>query len=448
MNIEEKSLNFAINAHNGQVRKSDIIKPMIVHPIDTANILKKASYDEFVIAAGYLHDVVEDTKYTIEDIRYEFGDDVADLVLMASEKDKSLSWEDRKKETIERIKSLDMRHKAIICADKISNLSDIQILLETKRNFDFSLFNRGYDKQKWYYEEVYKSLITNEDKKNELFVELRNLIDEVFNKKENDCKTIRKEVFNKKENEYKKLRKLHYKKKELYKLLKTVKQKTYIIEFTGTPRTGKTTLINNLKDFFKKGGFKVEVIEEFTTSKRYKEYIYPLLKDKYKDIVNTEIPKYVLQQLQQTKKKNLDIIIIDRSLFDRLIWVDRLYIKDGMSTDEYTEYMKKYIPLIKKNINIIISTYASSNVSIKRDYMSNLSLEKRNFLNENNVREYNKSLLNMKHLAKKEKMNLFIFDTTNKKERTISIEVANKILNDMKKTYLQEINRYIKIKKS
>ena len=47
-------------------------------------------------------------------------------------------------------------------------------------------------------------------------------------------------------------------------------ERTFIVEFTGTPRTGKRSTINNLYDFFKKGGFDVRVVEEFTSSRYYK----------------------------------------------------------------------------------------------------------------------------------------------------------------------------------
>lgn len=111
MNLEEKTRKFAIEAHKGQVRKSDIEKPMIIHPINVAQILKQYGFDENVIAAGYLHDVVEDTKYEIEDIEKKFGKDVSSLVYGASEPDKSLSWEERKKHTIDETKKLDFRIK-------------------------------------------------------------------------------------------------------------------------------------------------------------------------------------------------------------------------------------------------------------------------------------------------------------------------------------------------
>ena len=195
------------------------------------------------------------------------------------------------------------------------------------------------------------------------------------------------------------------------------------------------------EDLYEQEMGQVVVLEEFTTSEKYKKEIYPTLKDKYKNVVNTEIPKYVLKQLEEAINKNPDIIIIDRSLFDRVIWVDRLFLKGGMSKAEYSEYKNLYIPLIKEKIDIVISTYTDSVTALKRDYNANLSLEKRNFLNETNINEYNKSLLNMKELSKKEKINFKLFDTTNKNQREISFEVIDFILEDMKKSFLKKAKK-------
>lgn len=440
MNIKEEARVFATKAHKGQIRKSDKEKPMIIHPINVANILETYNYDDNVVAAGYLHDVLEDTKYKEEDLLRKFNKDIVSLVLGATEPDKSLSWEERKRHTINTIKNLDLRHKAVVCADKISNLEDIRIIFEIKGEKDFSAFKRGYDKQKWYYSEIYKSLIYGEDKENVMFNKLKNLIDDVFyDKKDNK---LERKIFNERIDDYNKLVKFHYRKQEIYKMTKVLNNnKPYVIEFTGTPRTGKTTLINNLYDFFKKGGFNIIVLEEFTTSKRYKQEIYPKLKNKYKKVVNTEIPKYVLKELEETIDKEPDIIIIDRSLFDRMIWVDRLYKKNGMLIEEYNNYIKEYVPIIKQKIDIIISTYTDSLTSLKRDYNANLSLEKRTFLNEQNINEYNYSLLKMKKLSEKERINLHIFDTTEKSEREVSFEVVDTILSNMRKEYLSRINK-------
>ena len=217
MNIKEKAKLFAIKAHKGQIRKSDKEKPMIIHPINVANILSEYGYDDNVVAAAYLHDVIEDTKYTKEDLLNEFNDDIVSLVLGATEEDKSLSWEERKTITIDKVKDLDLRHKAVVCADKISNLEDMRIIFEVNGKKDFSAFKRGFDKQKWYYTEVYNSLIYNEDKDYIMFNRLKLLIDDIFNDNKHD--ELERKIFEGREDEYNKLIRLHYRKQEIYKMI-------------------------------------------------------------------------------------------------------------------------------------------------------------------------------------------------------------------------------------
>ena len=428
---------FAIKVHRGQRRKSDKDKPMVIHPINVANILREYNFDDNVIAAGYLHDTVEDTSTTLEDINKLFGEDIKSLVEGASEPDKSLSWEERKKHTIETIKTLDMRHKAVIAADKISNLEDLKILFEIKGEYDFSAFKRGFDDQKWYYTEVYNSLTLNDN--HPMFDRLKELIDYVFYNDHKDEYLINN-IFNDNLDEYKELKKLQYKLKEITKLRSYVNNKPYVIEFTGTPRTGKTTLINNLKDFFKKAGYNVKLINEFTTSKKYKEEVYPSLINKSYKELNIEIPKYIKANLEEAIKENPDIIIVDRSLYDRLVWFDRLYQKNGLTKREFDSLFNMYMDIIKKTTDIIISTYTDPITSLKRDYMNNLSLENRSFLSEENIAEYNNALKDMEDKISNNKCNLKSFDTTGKDERIISIEVAKTILDDMKSKLIEKIN--------
>ena len=439
MDIKEKAKLFAINAHKGQIRKSDKEKPMIIHPINVANILSEYGYDDNVVAAAYLHDVIEDTKYTKEDLLKEFNEDIVSLVLGATEEDKSLSWEERKTITIDKVKDLDLRHKVVVCADKISNLEDMRIIFEVNGKRDFSAFKRGFDKQKWYYMEVYNSLIYNENKDYVMFSRLKLLIDDIFYDNKHD--ELERKIFEEREDEYNKLIRLHYRKQEIYKMISVLdKNKPYVIEFTGTPRTGKTTLMNNLYDFFKKGGFTTSTLEEFTTSQRYKKEIYPRLKNEYKSVINTEIPKYVLEDLNMAIDKNSNIILIDRSLFDRMIWMDRLYNKNGVTEREYNDYIDKYTKIINDKIDIVIGLYTDSLTSLRRDYNANASLEKRTFLSEDNINEYNDSLMNMKELSNKENINFYLFDTTDKSERDISFKVLDTILTDMRRKYIKLLN--------
>lgn len=441
MNIKEKAKEFAILAHKGQVRKSDKEKPMIIHPINVGLILEEYEFDDNVVASGYLHDVIEDTKYSEEDILKLFNEDITSLVVSASEMDKTLSWEERKQRTIDSIKNLDLRHKAIICADKISNLEDLIILKEINGKLDFSNFNRNFDSQKWYYENIYKSLINNVNETVPMYERLKYLYEYLFYDKKDD-EYLKNVIFKDNISEYDKLLKIKYKVKELVKLNSVMQnKKPFVIEFTGTPRTGKTTIINNLYDLFTKAGIKVSMLEEFTTSKKYKKEIKPNLKNQYKKIVNFEIPRYVKEELECEIKKENDIILIDRSLFDRLIWVDSLHLKGELKKEEYEEYKKEYVPMIKNKIDIIIGTYTDATTAIKRDYKAYLSLEKRSFLNEENVNEYNTSLINIEKLSKKENINFYLFDTTNKSQRECTIDITNKILDCIKTKYIDELKK-------
>ena len=78
----------------------------------------------------------------------------------------------------------------------------MRIIFETRGEKDFSAFKRGYEKQKWYYTEVYNSLICNEDKNYPMFARLKLLIDDVFDNNKHD--DLERKIFEGKEEEYRK----------------------------------------------------------------------------------------------------------------------------------------------------------------------------------------------------------------------------------------------------
>ena len=444
MNVKEKAKNFAIKAHKGQVRKSEKDKPMIMHPINVAELLEEYGYDDNVVAAGYLHDVVEDTTYTIEDIENEFGKDIASLVMGASELDKSLSWEERKQHTIDETKTLPFRNKLIICADKINNLEDIMIKFEKNESRDFSAFKRGEKEQKWYYTNVYKSLIYNEDENLPIFKRLKNVLDIVFDGVDDDY--LKNTVFNDNEEYYKELKKLHAMKIELQRLKKLCPlEKSFVIEFSGTPRTGKTTTINNLYDFFKKGEFSISIIEEFTTSKYFKEVFKQKYKDSNKLDSNLAIIEETVKQLEDEINTNKDIIIVDRSINDRQIWNYIRYKKSDMDTKMYNELQSKYKEISKELIDVLVITYADPITSLKRDYNSSLALEKRSFLNIDNITEYNESVKNLKEVFESSVNNLILVDTSNINMNDLSIKVAYEITSIMRSKYIESFKKKYKL---
>lgn len=440
MNLKEEAKAFAIDAHMGQIRKSEPDKPMIMHPIGVGMLLEEYGYDDSVVAAGYLHDVVEDTKYTIEDIKRKFGDDVANLVIGASEPDKALSWEERKIHTIKETKELPLRNKLVICADKINNLEDLMLKFQKSGKRDFSPFKRGEEQQKWYYTSVYESLIYGENEKLPIFKRLKNVLDIVFYEKEDLY--LRGVIFDDNREYYEKLKKLHAQKVELKKLKALCSlSKSFVIEFSGTPRTGKTTTINNLYDFFKKGGFNTAIIEEFTTSSYYKD----VFKQKYKDVSSTElnlaIIEEVTRQLEEVFNSNKEIILIDRSINDRQIWNYRRYIRDDMPENLYYESKEKYSVLSRKLIDFLVVTYAEPLISLKRDYNSSLALEKRTFLNIKNLDEYNRCLKDLEELFKVSVEDSILLDTSSIGMDDVSLEITSQILPVMRKKYIKSFKQ-------
>lgn len=152
--------------------------PYIAHPAAVGMILQKAGYRDEMVAAGILHDTVEDTDLTLTDIELEFGMDVAKIVEGCSEPDKSLSWEERKEHTIEFLKSAPEEICIVACADKLHNIRSIRQGFEQSGEEVWSRFKRGKDQQEWYYKNVVKSLGYNT--KFPLLDELEKEINQLF----------------------------------------------------------------------------------------------------------------------------------------------------------------------------------------------------------------------------------------------------------------------------
>lgn len=185
MNIDE-AIKFASIAHKGQVRKGGN-QPYIFHPLEVLNIVSTMTLEDDILCAAILHDTVEDTDATIEDIRSKFGDKVADMVQIESEdkrsdKPKADTWKLRKTETIEEIKNCTNLGAKMVClADKVSNLRSFnQGLLQNGEEF-WNIFHQKDPKEHyWYYSSLKEGL--SDLKEYAAYKELCFLIDAVFNK--------------------------------------------------------------------------------------------------------------------------------------------------------------------------------------------------------------------------------------------------------------------------
>jgi guanosine-3',5'-bis(diphosphate) 3'-pyrophosphohydrolase len=121
-----RALAFAAHKHRDQRRKDAEASPYINHPIALAEILagEGGVTDIEVLAAALLHDTIEDTATTDAELRAEFGDRIADMVVEVTD-DESLPKVDKKRLQIERAPGLSQGAKLVKLADKICNLRDV-----------------------------------------------------------------------------------------------------------------------------------------------------------------------------------------------------------------------------------------------------------------------------------------------------------------------------------
>ena len=158
-----KTILFAAAAHSGQYRKGTNI-PYISHLINVMKILCENDCTEEVIIAGILHDVVEDTPVTLEEVEAEFGPEVAFLVRGATEIHKLVkireetdeaSWKERKLHTIHFLTHEATNHQLLVsAADKVDNLRAIRDDYDRIGEALWQRFNAGKAEQEWYYSAI------------------------------------------------------------------------------------------------------------------------------------------------------------------------------------------------------------------------------------------------------------------------------------------------------
>ncbi len=153
MDLIEKAFIFAYEKHATQRRKSRGC-PYIVHVMDVASTLMKEKASPNLVAAGFLHDVVEDNEHTgvtESDLRREFGDAIANLVMQVTEPDRSLSWKERKQLALDRLKGASREVLLLKCADKLANLTDTLAEYSVKGDEVWKVFKSDKEQQLWYY---------------------------------------------------------------------------------------------------------------------------------------------------------------------------------------------------------------------------------------------------------------------------------------------------------
>jgi GTP diphosphokinase / guanosine-3',5'-bis(diphosphate) 3'-diphosphatase len=136
MNLIQKAYVFSAAAHAGQTRLSG--EPYLFHPLEVANSLAEMKLDKASIAAGLLHDTVEDTKVTIKEVAAEFGDDVAKIVA-GTTKISKMSFHSKEEAQAENIRKMilamadDIRVLMVKLADRLHNMRTLEFQKNIKQ---------------------------------------------------------------------------------------------------------------------------------------------------------------------------------------------------------------------------------------------------------------------------------------------------------------------------
>ncbi|HEY1695232.1 MAG TPA: HD domain-containing protein [Polyangiaceae bacterium] len=148
----KRALDAAAVWHRDQKRKyPGVDVPYVSHVGGVVSILARHGFDDEVLAAAALHDVVEDCGVTRAELARRFGDRVADLVQSVSEEDKALPWEERKAQYLARFVHARWEAQAISIADKIDNFTSIAVCAADHGD-PWSMLKRGREVQLRHFE--------------------------------------------------------------------------------------------------------------------------------------------------------------------------------------------------------------------------------------------------------------------------------------------------------
>ncbi len=160
MTIFDEAIRLAVSAHSGQTRKTNSL-PYILHPMEVAAIVGSLTEDMDVLSAAVLHDAVEDTSVSVDEIAAKLGERVARLVDEETEDKRDgrapeATWKIRKEESLERLrKSTDRNVKILWLGDKLANLRAIRLGQSKEGDGVWKYFHQADpEEQGWYYRSV------------------------------------------------------------------------------------------------------------------------------------------------------------------------------------------------------------------------------------------------------------------------------------------------------
>ena len=199
---------------------------------------------------------------------------------------------------------------------------------------------------------------------------------------------LEKEIFLEQLDYYQKLQLLHKKKMALKEKIRTFSS-PFIVEFSGSPRSGKTTSVNLIYDFFKNADFKVKYMEE--PAAQIKK-IYATQSESQK-LTAVEFNNQALciseKFVEEISSSDLDLVLLDRGVLDNYIWFEKMHREGLIGDKDYILLMNQRMSWVKDKINLLYLMFCQPDIAVKRDYLNSLYLEERKKTNHQNIMQLN-----------------------------------------------------------
>lgn len=179
----DKAITYAVQAHHNTERRGKGF-PYIVHPMEAVTIVATITPDQELLAAAALHDTVEDTDVSVDELRQVFGDRIAELVYAESDRftegvSEEDSWHDRKQAAINRLATATRDAKIVAMGDKLSNMRAIYRDYMVQGDKLWQIFHaKDKASHEWHYRGLADSL--SELKDTFAYQEFVELINKVF----------------------------------------------------------------------------------------------------------------------------------------------------------------------------------------------------------------------------------------------------------------------------
>ena len=178
----ERATRWAATAHQGQTRRGSKT-PYIQHVFAVAMILDRLGFGEPVVLAGLLHDIVEDTEATFEDVEVRFGPEVTAMVrhcteVKNDEQGRKRPWIDRKRSHLAALAEAPIDARAVLLADKLHNLTSI--LYDLQEGIDvWPSFHADREAILWYYRTAVETFGKGSNELERLAAECLGILEEI-----------------------------------------------------------------------------------------------------------------------------------------------------------------------------------------------------------------------------------------------------------------------------